>query len=377
MNITIAAAGLPTDKYPSFGNVEYDLAKALLAAGHKVTYLNFDIRSFRIKRRIGVYKEINEGVPTYTISLPLGARLDFTPMLQRLARYMFSKIEKEQGPQDIINAHFYMVGAICATIPLHSNVKLVVTEHSSHLNKEVSAIRARSMKLAREAYKNAAEVIAVSDVLASRLSENFNVKAHVIGDMVNVQTFSRVTKKQHSGFNLICVGRFEDVKGIESLIETMSLVVNENRGAKICLNIFGDGPDRALIERLIQEKNLTANIKLLGERPQKTIAQFLEISDVFVLLSNSETFGVSYAEAICAGVPVIATRCGGPESFVNSRNGILVSKENRVREAADAINEMINGKLSFTADSVKSTSEIFFPEHIVTQLETLFNHALH
>ena len=119
------------------------------------------------------------------------------------------------------------------------------------------------------------------------------------------------------------------------------------------------------------------NIKLLGERPQKTIAQFLEISDVFVLLSNSETFGESYAEAICAGVPVIATRCGGPESFVNSRNGILVSKENRVREAADAINEMINGKLSFTADSVKSTSEIFFPEHIVAQLETLFNHALH
>lgn len=75
-------------------------------------------------------------------------------------------------------------------------------------------------------------------------------------------------------------------------------------------------------------------------------------------------------------IPVIATRCGGPETFVNSRNGVLVSKDNRIKEAADAINDILNGKISFTAESVKLTSNIFMPKHIARQIEKVFFYVL-
>ena len=66
---------------------------------------------------------------------------------------------------------------------------------------------------------------------------------------------------------------------------------------------------------------------MLGLRPREEIAQRLSDSDCFVLASVSETFGVSYLEALSCGVPVIATRCGGPECFVNDHNGMMVEPD--------------------------------------------------
>lgn len=376
MNIIIAAAGLPSTEYPLNGIFEFEQAKALLSLGHRVTYLSFDFRPYSYKRRFGFYRGCKDGITTYTISVPTGIYRRFMPALQLTARYVFAKIEKEQGPQDILNAHFYSIGAICATIPLHYNVKLVVTEHSSKLNKDAAAISALDKKVARTAYKNASAVIAVSEALASRLRSNFNIQACVIGDMVNFSVFSNITKTPHKGFNIISVGRLIKGKGFEELIESVNLVVHKYNHHDVQLTIIGEGTMRAAIEQLIKGYSLSGNVKLSGEQNHSAIAREMSDSDLFVLLSDSETFGVSYAESICADIPVIATRCGGPETFVNSRNGILVSKDKRVAETADAINDIMNGRISFTAESVKSTSSIFKPEFVAKKIESIFQNQI-
>lgn len=373
MNITIAAAGLPSTEYPLNGIFEFEQAKALLSLGHRVTYLSFDFRPYSYKRRLGFYRGEKDGIKTYTISVPSGIYRRFMPALQLTARYVFAKIEKEQGPQDILNAHFYSIGAICATIPLHYNVKLVVTEHSSKLNKDAATISALDKKVARTAYKNASAVIAVSEALASHLRSNFNIQACVIGDMVNFSTFSSITKTPHNGFNIISVGRMINGKGFKELIEAVSLVVKTDKHQDVKLTIIGDGAKRDAIEQQIKDYNISDNVRLLGEQNHSVIAKEMSNSDLFVLLSDSETFGVSYAEAICAGIPVIATRCGGPETFINNNNGILVSKENCVTETSNAITSILNGEIKFNTKVVKETSAAFHPQTIAQKISDVFS----
>ena len=76
-----------------------------------------------------------------------------------------------------------------------------------------------------------------------------------------------------------------------------------------------------------------------GVFTHREIAQRLQEADCFALASVSETFGVSYLEALSCGVPVIATRCGGPECFVNEHNGIMVEPDN-VDDLAKAMQTM-------------------------------------
>ena len=65
-------------------------------------------------------------------------------------------------------------------------------------------------------------------------------------------------------------------------------------------------------------------VKLTGQIPNRQLPEMYRSSDCFVLPSDSETFGVVYAEAAAIGLPIIATKCGGPEDIVNVTNGLLV-----------------------------------------------------
>lgn len=373
MNITIAAAGLPSTEYPLNGIFEFEQAKALLSAGHHVTYLSFDFRPYSYKRRLGFYRGEKDGIKTYTISVPTGIYRRFMPALQLTARYVFAKIEKEQGPQDILNAHFYSIGAICSTIPLHYKARLVVTEHSSKLNKDISLISPLDIKVARSAYKNADVVIAVSNHLAQNLERNFGVLPHIVGDMVDTDTFCNVKQTAHSGFNILSVSRLVGGKGFEKLIPSIGIAIRENPSSNISLTIIGDGIKRSEIETLIVKHGIQKHVKLLGEQNHTGIVKQMEVTDLFVLLSESETFGVSYAEAICAGIPVIATRCGGPETFINNNNGILVSKENCVTETSNAITSILNGEIKFNTKVVKETSAAFYPQTIAQKILDIFS----
>lgn len=373
MNITVAASGIPTKEYPLNGTFEFQQAKALAKDGHNVSYLVFDFRPLLIKRKHGITRTLKDSIKVYIVSIPTGIYRRFMPLLQQLALYMFSLIEKEQGRQDIINAHFYSIGAICSKIPLHYNTRLVVTEHSSKLNKDISLISPLDIKVARSAYKNADVVIAVSNHLAQNLERNFGVLPHIVGDMVDTDTFCNVKQTAHSGFNILSVSRLVGGKGFEKLIPSIGIAIRENPSSNISLTIIGDGIKRSEIETLIVKHGIQKHVKLLGEQNHTGIVKQMEVTDLFVLLSESETFGVSYAEAICAGIPVIATRCGGPETFINNNNGILVSKENCVTETSDAITSILNGEIKFNTKVVKETSAAFYPQTIAQKISDIFS----
>jgi glycosyltransferase involved in cell wall biosynthesis len=100
------------------------------------------------------------------------------------------------------------------------------------------------------------------------------------------------------------------------------------------------------LKKLAENLNLTNSICFKGELTREQIKYELENSNLFILSSLYETFCVSIIEAFSCGLPVISTRCGGPEELINDTNGILVNINDRIGLAKE-INKVVNGETKF------------------------------
>ncbi|MDR4235637.1 glycosyltransferase family 4 protein, partial [Priestia megaterium] len=150
-----------------------------------------------------------------------------------------------------------------------------------------------------------------------------------INNIVDTDVFkvkaSSVNESQKP-FRFVSVSNLVPQKRIDLVVSALSELVKAGKPANLI--IVGDGQMRASIEAQIEELGLGKHVRMIGKVDREEICKQLSDSDCFVLASRSETFGVSYIEAIASGLPVIASKCGGPEDFVNEENGVLIEKDN-------------------------------------------------
>ena len=142
------------------------------------------------------------------------------------------------------------------------------------------------------------------------------------------------------------------------------------------LYIGGDGPEYTNIKNMIKEYNLEDNIKLLGKLDREAVAKNMNNCDAFVLASRVETFGIVFIEAMIYGKPVIGTRTGGPDTFINKNNGIIVEVEN-VDELGTALVEMYNEATRYNEDDIiKYCYENFNEDIICKKIIDVYNTVL-
>ena len=320
MKVAIISRGTPNDKYPLYGIFEFDQAKALAQKGIEVAFVAIDFRSRAFKRKHGLMHYEKDGVQVFELSMPINVYRKAIPLLQRLLLIPFKTMLKLFGRPDVDHAHFYSIAAIASIIKKKYDIPFVITEHSSKLNKPTMQISNLDKRLAAKAYQSCDQLICVSEALRNNILQNFRHDSIVIPNMVDNRSFQYIDKaKSESPFVFVSVGNLIPIKAFDQLIEAFSRV-KEN--AK--LYIIGDGPEHEHLKNLIKELQLGSRVELFGRLTRDEINKVFQKSHVFVLPSQSETFGVSYIEAMYAGLPVIATRCGGPESFVDESNGLVV-----------------------------------------------------
>lgn len=142
------------------------------------------------------------------------------------------------------------------------------------------------------------------------------------------------------------------------------------------LTIIGSGVQQENLERQIQVRGLTSNVILVGQKNKLEIVEYLQNTDVFILSSLKETFSVVCIEAMSQGVPVIATLCGGPDEFVEEKDGLLV-KPNDVEALKDAIVRM---SLTYSLYDRQMISDDclrrFSPNSIATKLTNVFSKVI-
>jgi colanic acid/amylovoran biosynthesis glycosyltransferase len=141
-------------------------------------------------------------------------------------------------------------------------------------------------------------------------------------------------------YRVFCAARLSPEKGHCFSIQALKLL--KSMGLRLELRLAGDGPSRALLEKLSMELGISDQVQFLGNLTEDQIANELEAADLFLLSSFVEGIPVSAMEAMAVGVPVIATNVAGTSELIeDGRSGLLVRPADP-QALADAVVRMIN-----------------------------------
>ncbi len=114
-------------------------------------------------------------------------------------------------------------------------------------------------------------------------------------------------------------------KRIDLIIKSFSEIIKKYKETRLI--IVGDGPERKNLELLVKELNIEKYVTFEGFVPNNLISKYYEKGDIYVSMSESETFGQVYLEAMAAGLPIICTKNIGPnEIVINGKTGFLIEK---------------------------------------------------
>ena len=155
------------------------------------------------------------------------------------------------------------------------------------------------------------------------------------------------------------------------MLQAMALLHKQGY-ASFFVHIIGDGPLRDSLPQLAADLHISHLCKFHGplERPQ--IVPFLEKASAVIQASLHESFCITLAESLSFGVPVISTRSGGPEYFVNSSNGVLVDKADSVA-LSGAMSLFIDRKISFDPSTLRSNIvSRFGVDSVVRQISDIY-----
>lgn len=361
--------------YPTFGGsgvLATELGKALAKKGHNVHFI-----TYQQPVRLG---EFHANIFYHEVSVPNYPLFDFPPYETALASTMVDVIINHKI--DLLHVHYAIPHASAAymarQILLKQNidVPVVTTLHGTDItlvgrDKTYSPVVTFSIN-------ESAAITAVSKNLRDETYRNFKIEKdiEVIYNFVDVKRFG---KKPVTPFRQVIspenekilthASNFRKVKRVDDVIKIF---------AKVCkkvptkLLLVGDGPERSRIEEFSRTEGVCQNIRFLGR--QEEMEEILAITDLFILPSESESFGLVALEAMASSVPVISTNVGGlPEVNIQGVTGFLSNMGDVDDMAANTL-KLLQDEQLFEKMKKNALAQAlnFDLENIVPQYEDLY-----
>jgi len=309
-------------------------------AERSVTYLvrfsdpaKFEVSVILVYEKLGsaFEKELEEqGYKIYSLGVP--KRYITSRNIKRYFYYMraifrMRKILRAIQP-DVLHSHLPVQKFVVPSLLFNHNIPVKIHTIRTIANKDAPNFFNRFLNWFAFRFLEVIPV-SVSNEVARTVEKLYGLKSHVIYNGIDTQRFLSLGPKKikYSGERLILINiaRFSFEKNHRLLIEAFEKALMELSNMELWL--VGDGSLRQEMELLVQRKGLADKVKFLGIRSD--IPELLHQADMFVLSSDYEGFGLVVAEAMAAGVPVIATAVGGvPEVLGYGKYGILVPPGN-------------------------------------------------
>jgi glycosyltransferase involved in cell wall biosynthesis len=352
MNILLLTHSYPDIKHKWRGVFIQEQVKAL-SIKHDITvvYFKVDYSHFAPFSKYKFEKKTNGTITEYEVtinkSFPVINQLKYL-----LNTYRFIKEEiLNKKPIDIIHSHLsYPAGFLGTIIQKRKKIPNILTEHTWIKKYFRSWIHKICVLYT---LKNSTRIVSVSKALKDDINLFCKRGVLIIPNVVDVERFHIPGKEKKGTLNIGILGGMGNYrKGLDILLKSVSLL----KEMDLLVHIAGDGIYLDTFKKMSQDLGVCEKCKFYGELLPSDINNFYSVLDIFVLASRDETFGVVVVEAMACGLPVIATKCGGPEEIITFETGVLVEKENP-EELARAIVCMSENIGSYNKDLIRKYAE--------------------
>lgn len=273
-------------------------------------------------------------------------------------------------------------------------IKFIILEHSSFYPRIVNKIDKldiikKILLLFIKWFSLFSEgIICVSESLKNAMQKiGFKNKFYIIPNVVfeeneNIKINNYNSIKFKYEIKIISVSNLIDkTKNISNLLNGFKIFLNtykeEFKNNKIILDIYGDGKDKEKLIKLANELDLlNKNVFFKGAIDNKKLKELMPSYDFFVMFSKVETFSVATLEAMLCGLPVIATKSGGPEEYLKPQYGILIDNNN-IDQLVNAFYFMCKNYQSFDRKRISDfVKENYSYKNISFQFKKLYESIL-
>jgi L-malate glycosyltransferase len=310
--------------YPTYGGsgvVATELGIELAARGHEIHFI-----SYAMPIRL---TEFHERIHFHEVEVTSYPLFDHPPYTLALATKMYEVAEQAQ--LDLLHVHYAIPHSVSAMLAQQMTaprkLPFITTLHGTDITL-VGSDRSY-LPITRYSIEKSDGVTSISAYLRDLTYREFDVKRsiEVVPNFVNCDLYMRsddmAARRKWAKDDepiLMHLSNFRPVKRVTDVVEIFALV-RAKMPAKLVM--MGDGPDRGAAEFLVRQKRLQKDVFFLGK--QDHVQAKLGLADVFLLPSESESFGLAALEAMACEVPVVATDVGGlPEVVTHGVDGYLI-----------------------------------------------------
>ncbi|MBK7128215.1 MAG: glycosyltransferase [Crocinitomicaceae bacterium] len=282
--------------------------------------------------------------------------------------------QKLHHKPDCCHVHVPYRSAMLATrLKQRDNIPFYITEHwSGHLNGEWQKKNAADKLLYKKILAQAVKISCVSKKLAEHFKINTGFNAEVIPNLIQFESSveSKLVVDQNKTIQLLSISDLTDkIKNISGLLHAFADALHANKN--LHLTVIGGGPDEQDLKNLATKLQIEDKITFTGRLSHDQTMHTLATCDFYICNSQFETFGMACAEALLAGKPVISTRCGGPEEYLNSENSILIPTNDH-QALVHAIRDMSKHYQNFEKNKLKQSIQSEFGVNAVLAKWKLF-----
>jgi len=365
--------------YPTYGGsgvVATELGKALALKGHTIHFISYAL-PFRLNHFI-------ENIVFHEVEMSNYPVFEFPLYSLALASKMVEVAKYEK--LDLLHVHYAIPHATSAYLAKQmlngvSDLKIITTLHGTDIT--LAGLEPSFLPLVKFSIEESDGVTAVSRFLKEKTLTNYNIEKdiRVIPNFIDTSIYKPTSeclcKKKIAPKGeklLVHTSNFRQVKRVSDTIRILEKVKKE---VPCRLLLIGDGPDRSECERLSRELGLYEDVKFLGK--QEGLVDILNSADIFLMPSQSESFGLSALEAMACGLPVVSSSVGGlPELVAHNECGYIAEIGDVDRMAKYVVQLLTNEKKYelFAENARKRAVEKFEISKIVPDYEEYYKEIL-